>query len=153
MQVQYERSRKSSIAFLVEEEILQKFGDGRPFRWRDVRDAYKRAWSKVNKKKVTFEPTLGTNSFMRETPWIVHHMESDVPYELGGHFYWSYGIWRSVIPLEQFHDCLMWEKRGEIQKNNGVYYYPDPSSPQCRCCDKLHPNPFNVKPLGRHEVF
>lgn len=153
----YKLSRPNSIQGIVQREILERFGDGRPFRWKDVRDAYRKAYKRVRGKDLGVDPTLGVTEFFRNTDWIIHHQDSK-PHEYysGTHgLQQSYykGIWHTVVPLEQLEECTRWQERGMTKDTGTTYYWDEPGSPKCVVCRKIHPNPINVQRIGRYEVF
>lgn len=148
----YKLSRSGTIRWMVQRELLERFGDGRPFRWRDVRDAYKRAWKSLRKKEPYFDPTLGVRNLLDETDWIINHQDSVPIYYAGGQSYHK-GIWRTIVPVDQLRECQHYNATGQAQDAGTIYYWDEPGSPKCVVCRKLHPNPINVRRIGKHEVF
>lgn len=155
----YERARPGTIKWEVEGELLARFGDGRPFRWRDVRDAYKRAWKRVKgngRNEIPYEPTLGVSRFLERTDWIIWHQDSRPDYShsrFNGQFYYHKGIWHSIVGEDELMNCRRLNETEQVERPDVVYYYDEPGSPKCAVCRMIHTNPINVRKIGRYEVF
>ena len=156
MKSAYELSKPGSIAREVQDDLLRRFGDGQPFRWMDVRDAYKRAWKKIKGKGVKdipFEPSIAISKLMDRARWIVQHQDSNPRIGSDGHEYYCLGIWRSIVPERQVQECKWLSENGHIKDTGTVYYYDEPGCPKCAFCKKIHTNPYNIRRIGRYEVF
>jgi hypothetical protein len=137
----FKLARPGSIRREVQDGLIRRFGDGQPFRWKDVRDEYRRAWKMIKgkgKRECPFEPTLAVSECIRVTPFIIKHLK---PKWIEGH---PQHAWMSVVPLREKLNCD--RRRDEYHDLRDERYY-------CVLCRRYHREPVKSPPLGKYNTM
>jgi hypothetical protein len=126
-------SREGTLSREIQERVLEKFGDGTPFRWRDVNKIAVKALKDVrNIDGVGGQ--YATDNFLTRNIWVVRHPA------LGEE---RFGRYFSIVDPESLQRCL---EHGARETSRGSPRWLDPDY-YCLACHRKHPRPFRPDPL------